>query len=271
MAFWQGFSSRCPFVSYCVKSGHVNRDDAAEDQGSFTLPKDFFVAGRTESDTERLGRDQGQDAGKFFDQRALAVIVRKDVRPERDTTDESNGQTVTQQRPEPETVAEKLAAGAAWLNERGCAPNDGIIVADSRQPPSSSLWNSDEFVPSWSEPEGTLGFDGSFRGYAVAWLPNRTSPDRFVAIDLLNWAGIHAGPRLLDDGEHGVLRIRTWEEHEIERAVQEGKLEDTLDARNRAKGMCPIGIRLFWNLDSEDLPATGSFCLPGEDHPEAES
>jgi hypothetical protein len=70
-----------------------------------------------------------------------------------------------------------------WLQARGCARNDGLLILLGPADVSSLLMDDAAFIPAWREAVGVAGLEGRYKGFAV-WEGRLDRERKLIAVDL---------------------------------------------------------------------------------------
>jgi hypothetical protein len=76
-----------------------------------------------------------------------------------------------------------LENAAAWLQAKGCARNNGLLILLGPAYVSSLLMDDAAFIPAWREAVGVAGLEGRYKGFAV-WEGRLDKKRMLVAVDL---------------------------------------------------------------------------------------
>lgn len=254
--FWEGYIRAVPLLSLCLKNGNIKIDNKALFERRYVLPKiAFFNWKYPLSGAE--GDKFGIHIGQYMERNFLSNVTSRV-----DAESQVEGGL-------PEVIGEAVS----WLEKEGCNGDTGIIVAISKRPPDSELYQDKNYIPSWKEEVRSQGFHGFYKGYPIVWLQeeknedeeevtekmNEPRCDKVVAVDIKNWTGMRVREDVISKKKLGDLVIREWTENEINNAIESGKLEKK--DINKAKGNCPVDVSLFWMFSSDDMPRRKIFSV----------
>jgi len=257
--FWERFSRSIPVLCLCLKNGNYTIDNKALFEQRYLLPKIAIIDWKYPL-SGADGDEYGKSLGNIMERDLLNKIVEKS-----DSESDVKGGL-------PEVIGEAVS----WLEKEKCNGDNGIIVAMSKRPPDSELYNDKNYIPSWKEEVRSQGFHGFYKGYPIVWLREEKNKDekevkekvvkprcdKMVAVDFKNWKGMHVKEDVVSLKKFGDLEIKEWTEGEIKKAIDSGKL-DAKDI-NKAKGNCPVDVSLFWMCSSEDMPRGKIFSVAQE-------
>lgn len=242
--FQEGLKETIPFVDYCVKKGYFEESDSASREIKWHMPKEMFLE-KTSDDIIRIGNSHGHDIGN--DENTWTVRSLIDFKDKETNEGEDINISLIKNDDARKKAAKDVQRAVAWLKERGCSDEEGLIVLRGIGPDVLHLFNEDGYQPAWREEEMERGFEGFYHGYPVLHLWDARNRPLCAAMDLRGWSGLIVRPELANENQAGkVLGIRERTPEEIEKAIGDDKSKLL-----RAKGYCVVELELFWKVPEE--------------------
>lgn len=256
--FWEGYSRAMPFLPMCLKNGNYEINENAKNEQRYSVPKIALFDWRypiSGAEGDRYGLEIGQEMEK--------KILSSIISGSKEESEIGGG------------LAEAIVEAVKWMEREGCANNNSIVIVASKEFPEIALSKEKDFIPSWREDVKSMGFDGFYRGFPIVRLrgdeeeeekkegekaeEKKAQCQKVVAVDLREWIGFRVRKEVVTvtDRKFGELRIRTWTDEEIQKAIDSGKL-DAKDT-DKAKGNCPVDLTFYWESIKDKLPRTRTF------------
>ncbi|MGD2094123.1 MAG: hypothetical protein PVH77_03850 [Phycisphaerales bacterium] len=236
--FQKGLKESVPFVDYCVKKGYVEESDDASMKTNWHMPKELFLD-RSNTDTVRKGDSFGNKVGHNANSWTVRSLI--DYKDQENDVEKDVGIKLIHDDEARKKASKEVQKAVAWLNSTGCSAEQGLIILRGIGPDVLHLFEESEYKPAWREKGMEKGFEGYYHGYPVLYLRGLRGHPLCVAMDLRDWRGLEACPKLLNENQSGkVLLIRERNKDEIDKAIEKGTNEI------QAKGYCVVELELFW-------------------------
>jgi len=150
-----------------------------------------------------------------------------------------------------------IRRGAAWLDQAGCAGNQGLICVLGRAQVESRWMDCPDFVPAWKEAVGVEGFEGRFKGFPV-WQGRLGQEAKVLAVDLRSWHPLCVRPRVLR-GEWADVDLRELQPPELEeiRKARGDKFDPLRERKN-----CVADISVYARFQPPDPQQVNVISIP---------
>jgi hypothetical protein len=163
-----------------------------------------------------------------------------------------------------------LETAAAWLQAKGCARNNGLLILLGPAHVSSLLVDDTAFIPAWREAVGVAGLEGRYKGFAVweRWLDQKRM---VIAVDLRDFRPLRrpAGDR---NGPWTEVVLREMSGDEI-KAIQEAHEAEGKppDQALTIKQNCVADISILAQFVLPEAPPVKVYTVPEEEVAHAEA